>query len=141
MFYGEFEYKIDDKGRIPIPPKFRGALKDGIVLTVGAERCITAYTPAEWKKLSSSLTGSGLTRSKLRRLSRALFATAFVTRIDGQGRIALPAPLREHAQIADEVVVVGVNTNLEIWSKALWEEEKTTCLEQAWQLIESLENR
>jgi len=141
MFYGEFDYKIDDKGRVPIPPRYRNALKDGLVLTVGAEKCITAYTVTEFKKLSSSLTGSSITRSKMRRLSRALFATAFVTRIDGQGRVALPAPLREHAQIVDEIVIVGLNTNLEIWNKVLWEEEKNISQEQAWQIIESLENR
>jgi MraZ protein len=77
----------------------------------------------------------------MRRLSRALFAMAFVARIDGQGRVALPAPLREHAQILDEIAIVGVNTNLEIWNKALWEEEKNISQEQAWQIIESLENR
>ena len=141
MFYGEFDYKIDDKGLVPIPPRFRNALKDGLVLTVGAEKCITAYTVTEWKKLSSSLTGGSLTRSKMRRLSRALFATAFVTRIDGQGRVALLAPLREHAQIMDEITIVGVNTNLEIWNKGLWEEEKSISQEQAYQIIESLENR
>jgi len=141
MFYGEFDYKIDDKGRVPIPPRYRNALKDGLILTVGAEKCITAYTVTEFKKLSSSLTGSSITRSKMRRLSRALFATAFVTRIDGQGRVALPAPLREHAQIVDEIVIVGLNTNLEIWNKVLWEEEKNISQEQAWQIIESLENR
>jgi len=141
MFYGEFDYKLDEKGRVPVPPKFRNALKDGLVLTLGAEKCITAYTVTEWKKLSTSLTGGSLTRSKMRRLNRALFAMAFVTRVDGQGRVALPAPLREHAQITDEVAIVGLNTNLEIWDKALWEEEKNISREQAWQIIESLENK
>jgi MraZ protein len=140
MFYGEFDYKIDEKGRLPIPPKFRNALKDGVVLTPGAENCITIYTVNEWKKLSTSLTTSPLSRSKMRKLSRALFATAFSTRIDGQGRIAVPAPLREHAQIVDDVTVVGANTYLEIWNKVLWEEEKTDSQQQAWQIIESLEN-
>jgi len=140
MFYGEFEYKIDDKGRVPIPPRFRNALKDGVVLTPGAEKCITAYTLVEWKKLSTTLTTSPLSRSKMRKLSRALFATAFSTRIDGQGRIAIPAPLREHAGIIDEVMIAGANTYLEIWNKVLWEEEKETSQQQAWQIIESLEN-
>jgi MraZ protein len=141
MFYGEYDYKIDEKGRVPIPPRFRNALKDGMVLTLGAEKCITAYTAAEWKKLSSSLTGSSLSRSKMRRLSRALFAMAFIASVDGQGRIALPAPLREHAQITDEVAIVGLNTSLEIWDKVLWEEEKNLSQEQAWQIIESLETK
>jgi MraZ protein len=140
MFYGEFDYKIDDKGRVPIPPRFRNYLKDGVVLTPGVEKCITAYTLSEWKKLSTSLTSSSLTRSKMRRLSRALFATAFSTKIDGQGRIAIPAPLKEHAEIIDEVVVAGANTYLEIWNRILWEEEKSISLEQSWQNIESLEN-
>jgi len=141
MFYGEFEYKIDEKGRVPIPPRFRNALKDGVVLTPGAEKCITAYTIPEWKKLSATLTNSALTRSKMRRLSRALFATAFSTNVDGQGRIAIPAPLREHAEIVDEAVIAGANTYLEIWNKIHWEEEKSISQEQAWQIIESLENR
>ena len=140
MFYGEFDYKIDEKGRVPIPPKFRNDLKDGIVLTPGQEKCITAYTLPEWNKLSASLTGGTLSRSKMRRLSRAIFSTAFNTQIDNQGRIAIPAPLGEHAGIEDEVVVTGANTYLEIWNKVLWEEEKEISQEQAWQIIESLEN-
>jgi MraZ protein len=141
VFYGEFDYKVDEKGRIPIPPRFRNFLKDGVVLTPGADKCITAYTLPEWKKLATTLTSSSLTRSKMRRLNRVLFATAFNTRIDGQGRVAIPAPLREHAQIVDEVIVAGTNTCFEIWDKMLWEEEKNTSQEQAWQIIESLENR
>ena len=140
-FYGEFDYKIDEKGRIPIPPRFKNALKDGVVLAPGAEKCITAYTLPEWKKLATALTSSSLTRSKMRKLNRVFFATAFNTQVDGQGRIAIPAPLREHAEIVDEVVVAGVNNNFEIWNKILWEEEKSTSQEQSWQIIESLENR
>jgi MraZ protein len=141
MFYGEFDYKVDEKGRIPVPPRFRNFLKDGLVLTPGAEKCITAYTLPEWKKIATALTDSSLTRSKMRKLNRALFATAFSTKIDGQGRIAIPAPLREHAEIVEDVVVAGVNATLEIWNKLHWEEEKSTSQEQAWQIIESLENR
>ena len=140
MLYGEFDYKIDEKGRVPIPPRFKDALKDGVVLAPGAEKCITAYTIPEWKKLTTALTNDSVARSKMRRLRRALFATAFSTKIDNQGRIAIPAPLREHAEIVDDVVVAGANTYLEIWNKILWEEEKSISQEQAWQIIESLEN-
>lgn len=140
MFYGEFEYKIDDKGRIPVPPKFRNLLKDGVVLTPGIEKCITAYTIPEWKKLSESVTSGPLTHSKIRKLNRALFSTAFSTNVDGQGRIAIPAPLKEHADIEEEVVVAGANTYLEIWNKTSWEEEKKISQEQAWQIIESMES-
>ena len=51
MFFGEYEYKIDEKGRVPLPPRFRAHLKDGVVLTPGIEKCITAYPVSEWKKL------------------------------------------------------------------------------------------
>lgn len=139
MFLGEFEYKIDEKGRILIPPKFRRELKDGVVLTPGIERCVTAYPMAEWKKLATTLTTGSITPNKLRQLNRAIFATAFTLNLDSQGRIALPAPLREWAGIEDEAIVAGANTYLELWNKEQWETEKTISQEQAWQIIESLE--
>ncbi len=139
MYLGEFEYKIDEKGRVPIPPKFRRELKEGVVLTPGVEKCIDVYALAEWKKLAATLTTGPVARSKLRRLNRAIFATAFPLNLDGQGRIALPIPLREYAGIEDEVVIAGANTYLELWNREHWESEKATSLEQAWQIIESLE--
>ncbi len=140
MFFGEFEYKIDEKGRVPIPPKFRQELKDGVVLITGIESCITAYPLSEWKKLAATLTGGSVTRSKLRKLNRALFASAFKLDIDGQGRVALPTPLREYAEIEDEVIIVGANNYFELWNKDQWLREKAISREQAWQSIESLES-
>lgn len=139
MFFGEFTYKIDEKGRMPIPPKFRAELKEGVVLTPGVEKCILAYPLPEWKKLAATLTTGSVTPGKLRRLNRAIFATAFSLNIDGQGRIALPIPLRQHAGIEEEVVIAGANNYFELWNKEQWEEEKATSQEQAWQIIESLE--
>ena len=139
MFFGEFEYKIDEKGRVPIPPRFRGELKAGVVLATGIEKCITAYPLAEWKKIAATLTTGSVTRSKLRKLNRAIFATAFSLNLDGQGRITLPTPLRDYAEIVDEVIIAGANTYLEVWNKVLWEEEKAISQEQVWQIIESLE--
>ena len=63
MFLGEFEYRIDEKGRVPIPPKFKGELKDGAVVTSGVERCIVVYPIAEWKNVSATLTTGSVTRS------------------------------------------------------------------------------
>jgi MraZ protein len=141
MFLGEYEYKIDDKGRVPIPPKFRRELKDGLILAPGPETCIVAYGLAEWMKMSENLTAGSLAPAKLRRLGRAIFATAFSLTLDGQGRVALPITLREYARIGDELVVVGANTYLEMWNRELWVAEKTDAQEQAWQIIEGLERR
>ena len=141
MFFGEFEYKIDQKGRVLIPPRFRRELKDGLVLTPGIEKCISAYPLSEWKNLSTTLTTGSVTPSKLRKLNRAVFATAFYLNLDGQGRVALPMPLRQYAGIEDEVVIAGVNNYLELWDKDQWEVEKDVSQEQAWQIIESLEKR
>ena len=140
MFFGEFDYKIDEKGRVTVPPKFRKELRGEVILAPGIEKCIAAYPLPEWKKLADTLNTGSFTRSKLRMLNRATFATAFSLSIDGQGRIALPAPLRQYAEIIDEVVVAGVNNYFELWNKVHWESEKAISQEQAWQIIESLES-
>ena len=139
MFLGEFEYKIDEKGRILIPPKFRRELKDGVVLTPGVEKCINIYSVSEWRKVAATLTTGSVTPSKLRKLNRAIFATAFTLNIDGQGRIPLPVPLREYASIEDDAVIAGANNYLELWNREYWEAEKVLSQEQVWQIIESLE--
>ena len=139
MFFGEFEYRIDQKGRVPVPPRFRDELKTGVVLTPGMESCIILYPASEWQKLAANLTSSTVTQSKLRRLYRAVFSTAFSVNLDGQGRIAVPPQLRQHAGIQDKVVVAGANTYLEIWDKDQWEAEKSSSQDEAWQIIESYE--
>jgi len=139
MFFGEYKYRVDEKGRIPLPPKFRQEFRDGAMLTRGAEKCIVAYPVDEWKRLADSLSAQAMTRSKLRRLNRVVFGAAFSQTLDGQGRVALPASLREYAQISDTAVVIGANNYIEIWDQELWNSEKASAEEQAWQIIESLE--
>jgi len=138
MFLGEYNYKLDEKGRVPVPPKFRGELRDGIILVPGPEKCIIAYTPEEWKKTlrKPAYRCPGIEQNAEVK-SRAIL-NSFSLNLDGQGRIALPAPLRTFAGIGEEVVITGANTYLEIWDKSLWEEEKTNSLAQAWQIIETL---
>ncbi|MDD2471842.1 MAG: division/cell wall cluster transcriptional repressor MraZ [Dehalococcoidales bacterium] len=141
MFFGEFEYRLDEKGRFPIPPRFRTLLKDGLVFTRGIEHCITAYPLAEWKKLAQEVTGgSAISRQKQRRLNRALFSGAFLVHLDGQGRITLPPKLKEVAGISDEIIIAGANNYLELWNPEEWQAEQEIAQEQAWQIIESMEN-
>ena len=138
-FFGEFEHKVDIKGRVLIPPRFRSELNKGFVLTPGVEKCIVVHPRSEWEKMAAALTTGIVTSSRLRRLNRVIFATAFSQDFDGQGRITLPVPLREYAGIRGEVIIAGASNYLELWNKEQWEAEKTLSQEQAWQIIESLE--
>ena len=141
MFIGEYTYRVDEKGRVPIPPKFRSEelKKEGLILSPGMEKCITIYSLPEWKKLADSLTSGPIISSKLRKLNRAIFSTAFHAELDAQGRIMVPANLRQYAGITDDVVIAGANTYLELWSKNQWETEKAECQAEASQILETLE--
>jgi len=137
MFFGEYPYKVDEKGRLPLPPKFRREMKDGMILTKGMENCIAVYPITEWKRLSDSLAAKAVTPTNLRKLNRAIFGSAFSASFDGQGRITLPYSLRDHAKITETAVVVGANNCVELWSEDEWKVEKTSAEEQASQIIES----
>jgi len=138
MFFGEYPYKVDEKGRVPLPPKFRRQMREGVILAKGmGEKCIAIYPVAEWKRLSDSLAAKAVTQANLRKLNRAIFGSAFSTSFDGQGRITLPYPLRDYAGIGDTAIVVGANKCVELWSEDEWKAEKTSAEEQASQIIES----
>jgi len=141
MFLGEYEYKVDNKGRLPLPPKFRQELRGELVLTKGLEKCIAIYTADEWHKIADTLSARAVPSSKIRTMNRAMFGTAFSLSLDGQGRIALPSLLRTGAEIGDTAIVVGANNRIEIWNPILWDSEKTAAEEQLWQIIESLEEQ
>lgn len=138
MFFGEHVYKLDDKGRVPLPPKFRRDMRETIVLTKGSEKCVRVYPLAEWKRLAEELASRAVTSTSQRRLNRAVFGTAFSAAFDKQGRIALPLPLRLHAEIGESVVVVGVNQSVELWNEDLWKAERASSEEQAEQILEGL---
>src|SRR4030042_4041927 len=109
MFLGRYEYRIDAKGRIPLPPKFRDELRQGLVITQGLEKCITVYPLSAWTKIAERSATSLTARGKERRMNRFIFATAFSMELDAQGRVAIPLPLRQYAEIGEDVVVVGAN--------------------------------
>jgi len=136
MFFGEYQYKVDEKGRLPLPPKFRREMREGVMLIKGTEKCILAYPWSEWKRLADSLAAKAVTPANLRKLNRAIFGSAFSVSFDGQGRITLPFPLRSSAEIGDAVVVVGANNYVELWNEELWKVEKASAEEQASQIIE-----
>ena len=124
MFTGEYQYKVDDKGRIPFPPKFRDALKGGLILSRGLGwKCINVYPIGEWEKVSEKLAvlpGAGLGET---RKNRYMFGGGNEAEFDGQGRVSLPPILRQYAGIDKDAVIVGTNNYLEIWSKENWDRE------------------
>ncbi len=137
MFFGQYQYKVDEKGRLPLPPKFRREMREGVMLARGIEKCIAVYPLSQWKRLADSLAAKAVTPGNLRKLNRAIFGSAFSASFDGQGRIVLPSALRSHAEIGDTVIVVGANQYVELWNEELWQAEKATAEEQASQIIES----
>ena len=139
-FSGEFEYRVDEKGRVPLPPKYRLELRAGVVLTRGYEKCIRAYPLAAWGEYAKSVAAARLAASKRRRLNRFIFGSAYTLSMDGQGRIALPVALKGYAEIEDELVVVGTGDYFEFWSRNEWEAESAADREEAWQIEEAMEN-
>jgi len=143
MFIGEFEYRVDEKGRVPIPPKFRTEelKKEGVILCPSPDKCISIYPIPVWNKLAEALNSGPLGNSRERKLNRALFATAFNAELDAQGRITLPPRLRQFANLGEEVVVTGVNTFMELWNAEQWQQEKASSQEESWHTIETMEPR
>lgn len=141
MFLGTYEHRIDPRGRVAIPARFREELKGGVILSAGYEKCIHVHAPGTWQHEAEKLAAPLVTRESLRRLNRFIFASAFSQELDRLGRVLLPSPLRQHAEIKDAVVIVGVNTYVEIWSKQNWDAEKERIDEEAPDIAERMEKR
>ncbi len=118
---GEYNHTIDAKGRLIIPAKFREGLGDTFIITKGLDGCLTAYDLEAWKKLEEGLRSLPGTLKEARALSRFFLAGATEAELDKQGRALLPAPLREHAGLIKDVVLVGVGDKVEIWSAEKWQ--------------------
>ena len=121
MFLGEYEHSVDVKGRLAIPSKFRPQLETGLVITRGFVRCLQVYPMDGWQMLSERVSALSLGQAEARQLRRLLFASAFDTELDKQGRILVPAALREYAGIGESAVVAGMNTYFEIWAQDTWQ--------------------
>jgi MraZ protein len=136
MLRGEYQYALDDKGRVVVPPKFRRALGEQVVATRGIDPCVAVYSLPEWTKLEEAL--RKLSTSK-RDVTRYLLAGAVDLELDRQGRVTLPAHLRQHAGIERDVVVVGLGIRLEIWSRPTWQSYIEKTQKSAPQIAEQLE--
>ena len=122
MFMGEYNHIIDAKGRLIVPAKFREILGDNFVVTKGLDGCLFVYSDKEWQAFEEKLKTLPLTNKNARQFTRFFLAGAAQVEVDKQGRILLPQVLREFAGLEKEVVLVGVASRIEIWSKGHWDD-------------------
>ncbi len=122
MLLGEYNNKLDDKGRVSVPAKFRDDLGHSFIVTKGLDNCLFAYSKDEWATFEAKLKTLPLTNPNVRNFIRFFFAGATECETDKQGRINIPQNLREYAGLKKEVFVVGVSTRVEIWDKDKWNE-------------------
>ena len=121
MFLGEFNHTVDEKGRMTIPARFRPDLAQGVVVTRGLDGCLALYPNAEWEKLAQKVDALPLTDRRARDFRRFMFGSASEAVPDRQGRVLIPAYLREYGAVDGEVTVVGMNTYIEIWNPETWQ--------------------
>jgi MraZ protein len=120
VFLGTHTPRLDEKGRLFLPAKYRDELARGLILTKGQERCVYVFPVTEFERITESLRTAPVTAKGLRDYSRVFFASASDEVPDKQGRITIPPALREYAALDRDCVVIGANTRLEIWDSAAW---------------------
>lgn len=125
MFLGTHEPKLDEKGRLILPAKFRDELAAGLVITKGQERCLYVFPQNEFANITETLRQAPVTQKAARDYSRVMFAGAHDEIPDRQGRVTIPQGLREYASLEKECVVIGANTRVEIWDSKSWNEYLT----------------
>jgi MraZ protein len=123
MLLGTHEHTLDDKSRLTLPAKFRQAFAGGVVVTRGLDPCLVAFPRDAWAESQSRIAELDTLSGEARSLQRVVYANAVEGDLDKQGRIVIPAALKEFAALGRDVVVAGVNDHLEIWDRAAWRRE------------------
>ncbi|MBP3705739.1 MAG: division/cell wall cluster transcriptional repressor MraZ [Clostridia bacterium] len=123
MLFGGYQHTIDKKGRIAIPSKLRDELGNSFIISQGiyGKRCLCVYSMDKWNELVEKI--GKLPAAKSSVVKRFLYEGAFNVEFDSQGRILIPASLREYAMLENDAHIIGMDTNLEIWNTKLWQEE------------------
>ena len=116
MFVGKFNNSIDSKSRLIVPAKFREELGGKCIIAKSLDECLTIYPVDEWQKLPES-------NPRTRRVKRHYFSSAADCDVDKQGRLTIPQELKDYAGIDKELVTIGNNRTIEIWSKEVWDAE------------------
>ncbi len=121
MFMGQYNHTLDDKGRLTVPAKFREGLGNEFVITCGMDGCLFAYPAEAWGAFEEKLKTLPVTGNKTaRKFARFFTSSACSVELDKQGRILIPAMLREYAGMKKETVFAGVLDRVEIWSADRW---------------------
>ena len=121
MLIGEYEHSLDTKGRLIMPAKFREDIGEKFIITKGLDGCLFAFSLEEWKIFEQKLRSLPISNKDARAFSRFFFAGAIDCEIDKQGRFLISSNLREFAELQKEVVIVGMDSRIEIWSKEKWQ--------------------
>lgn len=120
MLIGEYEHTLDVKGRIIMPAKLRENMNEKFVITKGLDGCLFGFPMSEWTSFEEKLKSLPITNKDARDFVRFFLSGAVESEIDKQGRFLIASNLREYASMEKEVIIIGVGTRIEFWSKARW---------------------
>ena len=140
MFMGEFSHTIDTKGRLIIPAKLREQLGESCIMTKSFDNCLAIYTSEMFAAKAAALMNQPNGKAGVRGLKRQIFANATELEFDRQGRILVPATLREYAKLQKEVMVIGVADHVEIWNREHWMAYQEDMDDNMEQLSENMED-
>lgn len=121
LLIGEYEHSLDAKGRLIMPSKLRDDIGEKFIITKGLDGCLFAFSIEEWKIFEQKLRSLPISNKDARAFSRFFFAGAMDCEIDKQGRFLISSNLRDFAGLTKEVVIVGMDSRIEIWSKDKWQ--------------------
>jgi len=120
VLIGEYEHSLDAKGRIIMPSKLREDMGEKFIVTKGLDGCLFGFSKNEWNNFEEKLKTLPLTNKNARDFVRFFLSGATECEIDKQGRFLISSNLRDYATLEKDVVIIGVGTRLEIWSKDKW---------------------
>lgn len=121
MFFGTYTPKLDEKGRLFLPAKFRDQLAGGLMVTRGQEHCLYVWPQSEIERVTERLREAPVSNKATRDYIRMFSSGASDDAPDKQGRITIPPKLRDWAGLAKDVVVIGAMNRLEIWDEGRWD--------------------
>ena len=140
-FRGHFDYSLDAKNRLNIPPKFRATFSGGVVLAKGLEPCVAVWTPEAFERHTDTfLSGLNPLSAERRKLTRFFAGGSFDSELDSAGRVTLNPPLISHAQIKKDCVLVGVIDHLQVWDRDKWLSDQDELSAEIVEIAESLGN-